>query len=177
MSMDASAVTSASAGAKAIARSEIENLRRWYARATDMLGVGSPESIAEARAIYHRIFTPNAQLKTRSLDGSGFTAEGPDEWVDVCVDALADYNATQHLIGTQLVSLQTWEENAAGELQHGSATMTSYLQAWHSTPENRLWLFMGTYEDKIVYTAENGWQIVDMVLIEVSSDERVIQPA
>ena len=41
---------------------EVEYLRRWYAKATDLIGVATPQSIAEGRAIYHRIFAQGAQL-------------------------------------------------------------------------------------------------------------------
>ena len=161
---------------KTVARSEIEQLRRWYARATDLIGTSSKDAISEGRAIYHRVFTPDAQLKTRNLDGTGYTAESPDEWVDVVIDALEEYSATQHLIGTQLVEFDRWETNAQGQLRAGSASMISYLQAWHSTAAGRLWLFLGTYEDKVIYTPD-GWRIEDMVLVEVCAETRQIVSA
>lgn len=157
-----------------IARNDIELLRRWYARATDLIGTSEADAIAEGRAIYHRVFTPDAKLRSKSLDGSGFTADSPDEWVDVVVDALEEYNATQHLIGTQLVSIDDWQTDASGRLTAGSARMTSYLQAWHSTPAGKLWLFMGTYEDQVVYSPDHGWRIQDMLLVEVAHDERTL---
>lgn len=161
-----------SAGSMAIARQEIEYLRRWYAKATDLLGVNTPESIAEGRRIYHRIFTPDAKIRVTG-SGSPLEASGPDGWVEVANTALKDYVATQHLIGTQIVEIHELGEDAAGQVVSGKASMTSYLQAWHAGTED-LWLFIGTYEDEVRYTPGIGWQIYDMNLVQVSGEYRPI---
>jgi hypothetical protein len=157
------------AGTMTIARQEIEYLRRWYAKATDLLGVNTPESIAEGTKIYHRIFTPDA-----SISASGarpLHAVGPDAWAKISNSALQRYVATQHLIGTQIVEIHELSRNAAGVIISGEASMTSYLQAWHAGTEN-LMLFIGTYVDKVRYTQGIGWQIYDMNLVRVSGEER-----
>jgi hypothetical protein len=50
--------------------------------------------------------------------------------------------------------------------------MTSYLQAWHARADGDLWLFIGTYHDKVRTTPGVGWQIYDMQLEQVSGDRR-----
>ena len=65
---------------KAQAIQEIEYLRRWYAKATDQIGMATSQSIAEGREIYRRVFTADAQLD------AGPDREpqvGPDAWVDL----------------------------------------------------------------------------------------------
>jgi len=163
----------ATAGAMAIARQEIEYLRRWYAKATDLLGVNTPESIAEGRKIYHRIFTPDAKIQVSGAGADPLDAAGPDGWVDVAHSALKDYVATQHLIGTQIVEIHELRQDGAGEILSGEASMTSYLQAWHAGTED-LFVFIGTYVDKVRYTPGVGWQIYDMNLVQVSGETRPI---
>ena len=150
----------------------IEYLRRWYARATDLIGTGRADDVAEGRAIYHRIFTPDARIQTSGEGMEPYLANGPDGWVDVVADALAEYAATQHLIGTQLVSLQRLQRDAQGSLVEGSASMTSYLQAWHARADGHLWLFIGTYLDDLVFRSDVGWQIAAMDLQRVSDERR-----
>ena len=60
------AMSCSAAAAKTQAIQEIEYLRRWYAKATDLIGVATPESIEQGRAIYHRIFTVDAQAGCRA---------------------------------------------------------------------------------------------------------------
>ena len=60
---------------------------------------------------------------------------GPDAWVDVVEGALEEYNGTQHLIGSHVVAINALPD---AEGNNGQANMTSYLQAWHSTPANSL---------------------------------------
>ena len=50
----------------------------------------------------------------------------------------------------------------------------SYLQAWHATTDERVWIFIGTYVDHVRFTPGVGWQIHDMTLQSVSADERAL---
>ncbi len=134
-------------------RIAIENLRRLYAKATDQIGIATDEQVSAGRAIYHQIFTPDVDIRT-SPGPNNLTAKGPDEWVDVVKNALESYKATQHLIGTQLV-----------EIDGDSASMESYLSAWHQRPDGSVWVYLGTYIDKVRRT-DTGWQIYDMELAQ-----------
>ncbi|MFB3105879.1 MAG: nuclear transport factor 2 family protein [Pseudomonadales bacterium] len=172
MATGASAADNAATVARTVAIQQIEYLRRLYARATDQIGENTPASIAEGRATYHRIFTADVILRVR---GEGIPASdtvGPDAWVDVVTGALASYAATQHLIGTQLVDIESIEIDASGNIVAGEATMSSYLQAWHASPDDNVWLFLGTYHDKVRYSSGFGWQIYDSTLERVSGEER-----
>ena len=159
-----------------IARQEIEYLRRWYAKATDLLGVNTPESIAESTKIYHRIFTPDANIKVSGEGARPLNAVGPDAWAEVVNSALKNYVATQHLIGTQIVEIHELSRNATGEIVSGEASMTSYLQAWHAGTE-KLLLVIGTYVDEVRYTQGIGWQIYDMNLVQVTREKRPLGSA
>ncbi|MEN3977244.1 nuclear transport factor 2 family protein [Emcibacter sp. SYSU 3D8] len=130
---------------------EIETLQRLYAKATDKLGKKSPEVRDEGRKIYHRIFTPDAQVRTANT-GNDFVADGPDGWAGVAENALKDYIGTQHLIGTQLT-----------EVNGDQGVLESYLNAWHKNPDNSVYYFLGTYISK-VRRYEDGWKIYDMTL-------------
>jgi hypothetical protein len=130
---------------------EIEMLQRLYAKATDKLGKKSPELREEGRRIYHRIFAPDARVRTADT-GSNLEASGPDGWADVAQNALAQYIGTQHLIGTQIA-----------EVTGDTGTLESYLNAWHKYPDNSVYYFLGTYLSKVRRT-ESGWQIYDMTL-------------
>ncbi|MFV0276536.1 MAG: nuclear transport factor 2 family protein [Parahaliea sp.] len=152
-------------GTQWIARLEIEYLRRWYARATDLIGLNTEAGIAEGRAIYHRIFTPDARIAATAKGQEVFSATGPDAWVDVAAQALAPFGSTQHLIGTQLVSIETLPD-ASGK--GGKATMTSYLQAWHDAPDRLVDIFIGTYHDTVITVPGKGWQIAAMELEQVA---------
>ncbi len=155
--------------ATTIAKAQITELRNLYARATDAIGRTTPEGIAEGRAIYHRIFTADATLGAAGID----PVTGPDAWVDVVEGALEEYDATQHLVGSHVVEVESLPD-AAGN--GGKATMTSYLQAWHSTPEHRLYMFIGTYHDTCVSSAQHGWQIAAMHLENTADEVRIISP-
>lgn len=133
-------------------RLEIENLRRLYAKATDAIGRAGDADIEEGREIYHRIFTSDVSIRT--VGESPLTAENPDEWVDVVLNALKDYMGTQHLIGTQLVTVDGDE-----------AYMESYVNAWHQYEDGKTFVFIGTYIDKVRKT-NRGWQIYDMTLTQ-----------
>jgi hypothetical protein len=157
----------------AIARQEIEYLRRWYARATDLLGVDNPESIIEGRTIYHRIFTRDAVMRYTVSGAEKLRATGADEWADIVHKSLRKYVATQHLIGTQLVEIEKLSLNENGNVIAGEATMSSYLQAWHAYSEDLL-IVIGTYQDKVRFTPGKGWQIYDMNLVLVSEESRAL---
>jgi len=155
-----------------LARQQILELRHAYAVATDLIGSNVPSDVDRGRAIYHRIFTPGAQIGAQGIE----PVTGPDAWVTIVMDALKPYSATQHLIGTQYID-ELRLPDAAG--RGGRAHMTSYLQAWHSKPNDDLWLYMGTYEDDLCFSPEGGWQIERMMLHQVAADYRKVgrQPA
>ena len=157
--------------ARTIAIQDIEYLRRLYARATDRIGENTPESIREGRDTYDKIFTPDVSFQVKG-DAPAEDTIGPDAWVKIVVDALGPIDATQHLIGTQLVDIDSIETDAAGNVIAGEASMTSYLQAWHARANGNVWLFIGTYDDKARYTAGVGWQIYDTTIKRISGEER-----
>ncbi|MFM8353863.1 MAG: nuclear transport factor 2 family protein [Gammaproteobacteria bacterium] len=149
----------------ALDRQEIMELRHAYGIATDLIGQGTPEAIESGRAIYRRIFTSDAEIGAAVVE----SVTGPDAWVDIVLDALEPYNATQHLIGTQHISLLVRPDS---EGRGGHARMSSYLQAWHSRPDGYLWQFMGTYDDELVWSPSAGWQIRRMMLRQIAADHR-----
>ncbi len=157
----------------AVARQEIEYLRRLYGQATDALGNTADDSARHwGREIFHRIFTPDVAVRvtgsSRPLSGTG-----PDSWADVVAGALAPYETTQHLIGTQLVEFQDarFED---GELVAGNAGLSSYLQAWHAWPDRKVRIVLGTYRDQVRFVAGVGWQIYDMTLEHTSAEHRML---
>ena len=132
---------------------EIETLQRLYAKATDIIGLASPEKIEEGRKIYHRIYTEDVEITTANTGAEvELKAVGPDAWVDVVYGALKDYTGTQHLIGTQLT-----------EVNGDQGSMESYLNAWHKNPDESVYYFLGTYISQ-VRRYEEGWKIHHMVL-------------
>ena len=153
-----------------LAKSQIAELRREYARATDLIGMDTETDVAAGRAIYHRVFSAKAQIGAAGQP----TVEGPDAWVKVAHDALKVYDKTQHLIGTQIVDV-TQMPGTDGEDDAGAATMLSYLQAWHSKADGELWLFIGAYHDKLAYTPGVGWQVTEMQLEQISGEERKME--
>jgi hypothetical protein len=151
-----------------VARQEIEYLRRLYARATDLIGLNTAETIAEGRAIYRRIFTADAEILVTVQGEVTLSRKGPDGWVDVVIEALGTtFTTTQHMIGTQLVTIERLPSAALS----GEASMTSYLQAWHDA-EGEVDTFIGTYHDKVRYTPELGWRIYYMNLEQVAHEIR-----
>lgn len=163
------------------ARQEIEYLRRWYCRATDLFGMtGNVDANAEARRIYHRIFTPDASVQVTGATAKPLSAIGPDGWAAVVMTALNDYVVTQHLVGTQIVDIRDLQigKDASGQdtIVAGTAGMTSYLQAWHVWPDNRLRLVMGNYVDEVVVVPGTGWQIRAMNLVHLSAEVRQLGP-
>ena len=162
------------AAVKTQAIQEIEYLRRWYAKATDLIGIGTPESIAEGRAIYHRVFTADAQLD------AGPEREpqvGPDEWVTLVLGALGELGPTQHLIGTQLAEIKSLALDEECNIVSGNAYMESYLQAWHEQKDEKVWLFLGTYFDDVVFIPGTGWRIEKMTLQQVAGERRYMGAA
>ncbi len=160
---------------QADARLEIEYLRRRYAKATDLIGTGADEAVAEGRNIYHAIFTPDVFLTTAGTAGDPLVANGPEEWVDVVLGALGDYSATQHLIGTQIVDIKSLETDASGAVRSGEALLESYLQAWHEKlSDGTVWVFIGTYVDRVTFSAEGGWQIAESTLHQLSGETRLL---
>ena len=157
------------------ARQEIEYLRRLYAKATDMIGTNTKSAVEEGRAIYRRIFTRDAMVRAGSQADGVLERQGPDGWVDVVTEALDKYSSTQHLIGTQVVDIDRIEVGDDGTVTSGEASMESYLQAWHEDkPGGTVWVFIGTYHDKVRYTPGVGWQIYDMTLTQVAGENRAL---
>lgn len=155
--------------ALAAARMEIEYLRRLYARACDLICENTAATIAAGADIFQRIFTTEAVIVVTIGGQDVLRACGPAQWAGVVKDALCDtFEATQHLIGTQIVDIQRlpWE---GGE---GQASMTSYLQAWHAGEDGILDIFIGTYYDQVRYTQGLGWQIDHMRLVRTSGEVR-----
>ncbi len=173
---DDSHITTDPARLQALLRSrlQIEYLRRGYALATDQLGlVEDAEAQANGLRIYHRIFAPDADVRVTRDGATLLSACGPDGWGEVARNALRDYAATQHLIGTQLVSFDQIEFAAeTAEITAGTADMSSYLQATHVWPDRRMRLVLGTYVDRVRWMADSGWQIVDMTLVYTSEEFR-----
>ncbi len=152
-----------------LAKQAISELKHLYARATDLIGRADDASVAEGRAIYHRIFAGQARIGAAHID----PVIGPDAWADVVLDALKHYGSTQHLIGTQLIEVASLSDNNG---TRGEATMLSYVQAWHST-DDEVWLFMGAYHDKLTHTASHGWRISEMILEQMDIDRRARRTA
>jgi len=152
-----------------IAKQEICELQRLYAKATDLLCINSTAGRAEAEQIYHRIFTPDVVITATGMD----PYTGPDAWVELVVGALAEFSVTQHLIGTQLAEVTTLPGDA-GAL--GSGRLFSHLQAWHAKTDGDMWHYIGLYESAVVHTPGVGWQIEQMALIQLSEDYRGITP-
>ena len=168
------AISCNEAAAQTQAIQEIEYLKRWYAKATDQIGIATPESIAEGRAIYHRVFTADAQLDA----GPGREPQvGPDGWLDLVLGALGELGPTQHLIGTQLVKIKSLELDGECNVLAGSATMESYLQAWHEQKDEKVWLFLGTYFEDAVFIPDTGWRIEKMILRQVAGETRYMGAA
>ena len=159
--------------AEVIARQEIEYLRRLYARATDLIGTGDEQAKSQGLAIYERIFTPDVTIRTTGSD-TPYEATGASDWADVVSDALADYVATQHLIGTQIVEIMELDAAQSGSVNSGTGRMESYLQAWHEHQNGNVWVFIGTYEDYVRFTPGIGWQIYAMTLTQVSAETRLL---
>ena len=157
-----------------VARQEIEYRRRLYGKATDLLGVNTPDAIAEGTAIYHEIFTEDANIVAGSLTGVG-----PDDWAEKVNNALAGFTATQHMLGTQLVTALDLGGYIPGHGPTGAtAELQSYLNALHeSEPGGNILIVRGTYFDKLRWVPGKGWQIYDMNLVFTSVETREHTPA
>ena len=159
---------------KSKAIQEIEYLRKWYAKATDKIGTGAIQSVEEGRRIYHRIFSRDAVI----LAGEDIPPQiGPEAWVQVVASALKDVGPTQHLIGTQLVEFQRLELDKNCNPLRGTATMESYVQAWHERKDYRVWVFIGTYLDEVSFLPGRGWRIEEMQLLQVGGETRFMGSA
>lgn len=154
---------------KSKARQDIEYLRRSYARATDALGTGDPAAVKQASEIYHSIFTAEAKL---SATGMETPIVGPDGWIGVVTGTLGPMGPTQHLIGTQMVEITNLKLDDNCQLVSGAATMNSYVQAWHTLADGKIWTFIGNYVDEVVFSAESGWQIQSMMLERITEETR-----
>lgn len=145
------------------ARQDIEYLRRWYAKAVDFMTTRDPANVSEATAIFRRIFAPQAQISYTRGDAEEAKVIGPDAWATFTGAAVAKYNATQHLIGTQVVELESLVLNSDSSLRAGEARMTSYLQAWQAG-DHLVRMVAGTYHDRLRFEPGIGWQISDMTI-------------
>lgn len=168
----ADASTCNKALAETQAKLEIEYLRRKYAKATDLIGRADDASVAQGRALYYEAFTEDAKYRVHNLDGSPLAADGPDSWVEIVLSVLAPFGPTQHLIGTQLVDIQELELSASCQPVSGRAHMESYVQAWHDTKPDEIWMFMGTYIDEVIYQPGKGWRIAEMRLNSTTTETR-----
>ena len=160
--------------ARTVATQEIEYLRRLYAQATDRIGERTVAAVAQGRATYQRIFTPDVAISLNVDSSPPSTHTGPEAWADFVIESLSSYTATQHLIGTQLVEIESIECDESGNVTAGEAMMSSYLQAWHEQRNQKVMLFLGTYFDKVRFTVGVGWQIYEMNLQRVSGEQRSI---
>jgi hypothetical protein len=157
---------------EAVARQEIEYLRRAYAIATDQIGEDTEASVTAGGEIYHQIFSPDVTFAVTGPETQPLTANGPKGWVDVVRGALGPLGPTQHLIGSQVVTFDDLQWNDRCEVVAGKAKMQSYVQAWHDQNDREVWLFIGTYFDEVVYQPQRGWQISHMELRRVTGELR-----
>ena len=158
-----------------VATQRIEYLRKQYGLATDLIGSKLPENIEQGRAIYRAIFAPEVKISaSNGGDGPTFDAVGADAWVDVVIHALQPFAVTQHLIGTQLVTIDALPDSDG---MGGSASMVSYVQAWHADPGKFVDIFIGTYRDKVAFDSHIGWQIIEMRLEKVSGHKALVNEA
>lgn len=158
--------------AETLAKVDIEYLRRTYAKATDLIGIADDESISKGRKLYHSIFTKDARFSVANPGGTPLEARGPDRWADVVLSVLTPYGPTQHLIGTQLVSIESLELDEDCNPVAGLAHMESYVQAWHDTTPDEIWMFIGTYVDSVIFQPQEGWRIQAMSLVQTTTETR-----
>ncbi|MFN6517955.1 MAG: nuclear transport factor 2 family protein [Nostoc sp. CreGUA01] len=130
---------------------EIQKLTTCYALGTDAIGRGN---LLEGKNIYRNCFTQDSVLTAVFPDGASETRYGTDSWADFVYAVFQGngYQATQHLIGTINISVQS-----------NQATMSSYLHATHKRSETSIDVANGTYEDEVV--RRNGqWKIRNRTL-------------
>ena len=161
--------TVAMAAARHRAILDIEYLQRLYAQATDLLGLTDPASISRGTSIYQNIFSQDLQA---SFYGSGIDTiqkSGINDWLELVTSSLGPMGPTQHLIGTQVVDITELKIDDTGNILKGEAMMKSYLQAWHTLPDQKVWLALGTYYSKVRFS-DGKWKIWQMDL-ELTVDE------
>ena len=159
----------AMSGARHQAILDIEYLQRLYAQATDLLGLTDPASISRGSSIYQNIFSRDLQA---SFYGSGIDTiqkSGINDWLELVTSSLGPMGPTQHLIGTQLVDIKELEIDDFGNIVKGEALLRSYLQAWHSLSDQKVWLALGTYHSEVRFS-DGRWRIWQMDL-ELTVDE------
>ena len=158
-----------------IARQDIQYLQQLYARATDLIGTNTGAGVERGRAIYRRIFTPDAMIRAGGSGAEQLVRQGPDSWVELVMEGLNPYSSTQHLIGTQIVEIEFMDVDSQGAVTAGKGRMESYLQGWHENrPEGNVWVYLGTYDSKVRFTPGVGWQIYDMTLSQVAGEQRAL---
>ena len=157
---------------KAAARQDIEYLRRNYAKATDLLGITEEASFNKGLEIYRSIFTVDADFSVSGDGAPDMSATGPDAWADIVEKNLGPMGPTQHLIGTQRVIDLNVDISSDCKIQSGSAKMESYVQAWHDLPNSKIWHYLGSYLDNVIYVSGIGWQIEKMNLIQTTTETR-----
>lgn len=144
-----------------LARQEIAELQRRYAQATDMMAGGDAANAKKVAALYRQIFTEDAPMSVKNQ----FTLEGPMQWLELVQDRLGSLESAQHLIGSQLVEIQSLP-NQKGD--GGAATMRSYLQATHIEKDGTLERVLGIYHAEAVYLGSAGWRLSKMILEPLS---------
>ena len=88
---------------------------------------------------------------------------GPDAWANSVTTSNGSFSATQHLLGTQIVTLES----------RTTAKMQSYLHALlEVAPGGTVVVVTGTYFDRVRLTEGVGWQIYDMNLVIISIEQR-----
>lgn len=60
----------------------------------------------------------------------------------------------------------------SGLVSVGDGLLKSYLQGWHTFPDGRIWLVIGIYHAKVLYTNAADWQIWHMELEHVANETR-----
>ena len=68
-----------------------------------------------------------------------------------------------------MVDITELKIDDAGNILKGEAMMKSYLQAWHTLPDQKVWLALGTYYSKVRFS-DGKWKIWQMDL-ELTVDE------
>ena len=74
----------------------------------------------------------------------------------------------------EIVAIECDDE---GNVIGGEASMESYLQAWHERTDEKVWIFIGTYIDRVRFVPGRGWQIYDMQLKPVGGETRYMDAA
>jgi hypothetical protein len=153
-----------------VAKQEIAVLQRRYAQATDMIAADGTANEEKVISIYQDIFTEDAEMGV--LDR--LTLTGPMKWLEMVKEKFVPLNSAQHLIGSQVVELQSLPDQAG---RGGAATMRSYLQATHVNADGTLERVLGTYLSSAIYLPDSGWRLSKMTLELLSTeDARIAAP-